>query len=437
MNRAATTMIDLAHDALEWLRARPLLVDVAIAVLFTALALGDLAGEGMGDRKHEPDAVGVVLILMGGAALVWRRRAPIPVLTVVIGICGLFYARDYGSFMAAIGLAAFYAVTVHEKNRRRAWLALGIGQVTLISAASVTILAGDDGYHWSNAFSIILTMTTAILAGTIIRNREEIFIDTKARAERAEADRQAEAERAVARERLRIAREMHDVVAHGMSLITVQAAAAQEIALTRPEDAARLMHSVEATGRDALAELRRMLGVLRNDDPADTSVVVGTEPGGSHRGLTPQPTLADLDTTVAHCNEAGIDTELTIIGHRRPLPAGIELAALRIVQEALTNVVKHGGEAATAAVELRYGDDELHLEISDTGLGAASEPSGIDGGHGVMGMRERIEIYGGRLAVGPRSGGGYRVAASLPIGPPALDDRAATPEPIVSGEAAS
>jgi signal transduction histidine kinase len=252
-----------------------------------------------------------------------------------------------------------------------------------------------------------LSIAAAVLAGVVVRNKEEIFADTKARAERAEADRQAEAQRAVARERLRIAREMHDVVAHGMSLITVQAAAAQEIVRASPDEAARLMHSVEATGRDALAEMRRMLGVLRNDDRSGSTVQRGE--------LAPQPSIADLNATVTHCREAGIPTELIISGEQRALPPGIELAAFRIVQEALTNVVKHGGDEATATVELRYNADMLGINISDTGRGAMSDLTRDGSGHGLIGMRERIEIYDGQLAAGPRPGGGYQVKVSLPI----------------------
>ncbi len=324
----------------------------------------------------------------------------------VIAVSCVFYARDYGSFMAPVGLAALYAVTAHERNRRTAWIALGSGFAVLFGVASFTLLDGVDGYRWSNALSMILSIGATVLAGAVIRNKEEIFADTKKRAEQAEADRQAEAERAVIQERLRIAREMHDVVAHGMSLITLQAAAAQEIAHTRPDDAARLMHSVETTGRDALAEMRRMLGVLRNNNPSEATATRGA--------LAPQPSLADLDTTIAHCTHAGTPTELIISGDERPLPPGIELAAFRIVQEALTNVVKHGGDAATATVELRYDPDALHITIDDTGRRAVSQLTHTGSGHGLIGMRERVEIYNGQLAAGPRPGGGYRVDASLP-----------------------
>lgn len=407
MSEHSPTMITLARRTQEWLRSRPRLVDVLFAGLMGLIALADLPGRDVADSARDPDALGVALVMIGAAALVWRRVAPLAVMACVVMVSCVFYARDYQSFMAAVGLAALYAVAAHETNRRAAWLALGLGYAVLFGVASFTVLERVDGYRWSTALSMSLSIGAAVLAGAVIRNKEEIFADTKARAEHAEADRKAEAERAVTRERLRIAREMHDVVAHGMSLITVQAAAAQEVAHTRPEDAARLMHSVEATGRDALAEMRRMLSVLRNDDPA--------VPDSERGELGPQPSLAEVANTVAHCVEAGTPTELTLTGDQRPLPPGIELAAFRIVQEALTNVVRHGGDAATAVVALRYGPDALHITVSDTGCGAVSGLTRSGGGHGLVGMQERVEIYGGQLTVGPRPGGGYQIDASLPV----------------------
>ncbi|MGH1488326.1 MAG: sensor histidine kinase [Acidimicrobiales bacterium] len=414
---SAGTMITGAHRTQEWLRARPLLIDALFAGLMGLLALADLSGDAVGEPARDADLLAIALVVVGAASLTLRRVAPVAVFWFIIAISCVFYARDYGSFMAAVGLAGIYAVAVHAGNRRTAWISLAAGSLLLVGVASLTLLDASDGYRWAAALSMTTSIGATILAGTVIRNKDEIFADTKQRAERAEADRKIEAEQAVAKERLRIAREMHDVVAHGMSLMTVQAAAAQEVVETRPDDAARLMHSVETTGRDALAEMRRMLGVLRNDEPADGAA--GPEQ------LVPQPSLGDLDTIITHCTEAGTPTELTISGDQRPLAPGIELAAYRTVQEALTNVVKHGGDAATAAVDLHYGVDTLHIEISDTGRGAVSSlsRSGSDfdlnhgHGHGLIGMRERIEIYDGQVAAGPQPGGGYAVNASLPIKP--------------------
>ncbi len=408
-------MITLARRSQRWLHSHPRFVDVLIACLIALAALAEFSAGAVYEGAREPDSLGVILVVVGAAALVWRRVAPVVVMLFVVAVSSVFYALNYDSFMAAVGLAALYAVVVHEKNRRVAWIALGIGWVVLFGAAVFTVLDGIDGFRRSEGLGMTLSIGATVIAGAVIHNKEEIFADTQARAERAEANRKAEAEQAVTLERLRIAREMHDVVAHAMSLITVQAAAAQEIVQSRPDAAAKLMHSVEATGRDALAEMRRMLGVLRSDDATTATAARGS--------LAPQPSLADLTATIAHYVEAGTPSELTISGNERPLSAGVELAAFRIVQEALTNVVKHGGDKATATVELHYGADVLHLKVTDTGRGAVSTLADAGGGHGLIGMRERVEIYGGQLAAGPRPGGGYQVDASLPIS--AASDRTA------------
>ena len=197
----------------------------------------------------------------------------------------------------------------------------------------------------------------------IIRNRERIFVDTERRATAAEADRLAAAERAVASERSRIAREMHDVVAHSMSVISVQAAAGREIVHADPDKAAKVFATIEAVGRESLAELRRMLGVLR-----DT--------GDHGAALSPQPGIADITAVVAQSSASGVPTELVIEGDQRALAPGIELAVYRVVQEALTNVLKHAGPSTSAAVHIAYGTNELTVEVTDDGRGAATELSG-------------------------------------------------------------
>lgn len=406
MNAAAQTMIASARRSQEWLRDRPRVLDVAFAALAAMLALGELTGDSAAGGR-QPDMLGVVLVLLGAFALIWRRRAPIAVAYFVAVVSGVFYTLDYGSFMAFVGLSALYSVAAHEQNRRMAWIAIGSVSGGLVVLAGFTVLDRPSGFSIPDATGMTISIAAVIAAGAVIRNKEAIFADTQARAERAEADRKAEAERAVTRERLRIAREMHDVVAHGMSLIAVQASAAQEVIHSRPDDAARLMQSVEATSRGALTEMRHMLGVLRSGDSSDLEAGRGA--------LLPQPTLADLDATITHCTEVGIPTELIITGDQRPLPAGIELAAFRIVQEALTNVVKHAGDASTAVVQLQYAAAALHLTITDTGCGAASALRGLGSGQGLIGMRERVEMYDGQLTAGPRSGGGYHVAVVLPV----------------------
>src|SRR5207248_3034774 len=223
-----------------------------------------------------------------------------------------------------------------------------------------------------------------------IRGREE-------RAELAEREREVAAREAVVEERARIARELHDVVAHNVSMMVVQAGAERRVVDAANGSTREVLQTIEQIGRSALTEMRRLLGMLRSDadDP-----------------LAPQPGLDDLPTLVGQVREAGLPVELQVDGERRELPVGIELSAYRIVQEALTNALKHAGEAH-ATVRVRYGADSLELEIVDDGAGARAPVA--SGGHGLVGMRERVALYGGRLDAGRRPSGGFAVRVLLPI----------------------
>jgi signal transduction histidine kinase len=382
------------------------LFDVAVAGMVTMLAVIDVAS--VSDQRlpgeRPADAFAYTLVIAGSMSLVWRRRAPIVVLAVVSTTIAAVYLRGHGAFLPVLGLPALYAVAAHTARRAVAWWALGLASVGLMVAASVSLLDTDDGFEYLTALSMIASLVGAVVAGVVIRNRERIFVDSERRAAAAEADRLAEAERAVVRERSRIAREMHDVVAHGMSVIAVQAAAGREIVHANPDKAADVFASIEAVGRESLMELRRMLGVLRDsgDDGASRS---------------PQPGISDIAVAVAQSSEAGVATDLIVEGWRRPLSAGIELAAFRIVQEALTNVRRHAGRSASATVHISYEADNLVVEVTDDGRGAVTSlaGAGTGTGHGLIGMRERVEIYGGELTSGPRLGGGFAVCAILPI----------------------
>jgi signal transduction histidine kinase len=312
------------------------------------------------------------------------------------------YLREYGVLLSVLGLPALYAVAAHEEHRRRAWWAMVVACVALMLAACVSVLDTEDGFAFLTALSMVAFLVAAMTAGVLIRNRERIFVDTERRAAAAEADRLAEAERAVASERSRIAREMHDVVAHSMSVIAVQAAAGREIVHANPDKAADVFARIESVGRESLAELRRMLGVLRDTGDGDAS-------------LSPQPGIADIAAAVAQSSASGVATELVVDGRQRALAPGVELAAYRIVQESLTNVRKHAGRTASATVRVSYESHALVVDVTDDGSGAASSLAGIGSGHGLIGMRERVEIYGGEFTSGPRKGGGYAVRAVLPV----------------------
>lgn len=386
------------------------LLDVVVAAVVAALSVADLASAETLPHQRPTDALAYTLAVVGSASLVWRRRAPVAVLAVVTVAVAACWLREYSAFLSVLGLTAFYAVAAHAEHRRRAWWAIGTAFVLLMVVASTSILDKPDGFAYFTAVSVAAFLAAAVIAGVVMRNRERIFVDTERRAAEAEADRLAEAERAVARERGRIAREMHDVVAHGLSVVAVQAAAGQEIVHADPAKAAEVFRRIEAVGRESLTELRRMLGVLR-------------ETGGGPASLSPQPGVDDIEAAVAESSATGVPTELVVEGHRRVVAPGVELAAFRIVQEALTNVRKHAGSAASATVRLTYEPNALVVEVVDDGRGAATSLSGTGTGNGLIGMRERVEIYGGELTAGPRPGGGYAVRAVLPISDAVAHDR--------------
>jgi signal transduction histidine kinase len=381
---------------------RRVAVDVAVVVVIFCLAVADIANGASDDSAERgADLLAFVLVGAGSLSMWWRRRFPVVTLSIVAGVVITAYLREYGAALAVLGLPALYAVAVYEERRRLAWYALIAISSLMLLAASVSLLDTPDGFAYLSLLSMATFVTAAIAAGVLIRNRERIFADTELRAAVAEANRLADAERAAANERSRIAREMHDVLAHSMSVIAVQAAAGREIARVDPEKAAEVFARIESVGRESLTELRRMLGVLR-----DT--------GEGNASRAPQPGIADVADIVAASTASGVATELVVEGQRRDLAPGIELAAFRIVQEALTNVRKHAGPTATASVCIRYESSSVLVEVIDDGRGAATALSASGSGHGLIGMRERVEVYGGELSYGPRPGGGYAVRVRLP-----------------------
>jgi len=247
-----------------------------------------------------------------------------------------------------------------------------------------------------------LIMAAGWWLGDGTRRRQEAVAAARQRAAELEEAREELARRAVTEERLRIARELHDVVAHSMSIVAVQSGVGVHVLDSQPEEARKALAAVEATSRQALVEMRRLLGVLRQE----------AEPRGS---LAPAPGLAEVEALAAEVARAGVRVEVHIEGTPCELPAGLDLSAYRIVQEALTNVVRHAGPA-TARVAVRYSPGQVALEVVDDGRGPGAEDRG---GHGLAGMRERAALYGGTLEAGPVPGGGFRVAATLPVeGPP-------------------
>ncbi len=384
---------------IAWFQAHPFAADVLLAVAVTALTLPSLWSTPTGEADtnfRDPDVLGVVLLVLSSAPIAWRRRAPFPTL-VVVGTAAVAYeAFGYPTQFSTVGvLIALYTAAAHLDRRRSlqaaTFTAVGLAIVLLTARWEVTI---------GSIASNIVIFATVWLIGDNLQTRRANVAALRERAERAEQTRAAEAQRAVAEERTRIARELHDVVAHSMSVMLVQTGAARRVLDTDPAQATAALEAVEATGRDAMKEMRRLLGVLREDTAPST--------------LAPQPSLDGLEALAQQFTEAGLDVTLEVEGTERPLPAGVELSAYRIVQEALTNALKHAGPGVSVVVKVRAAGDDLEVQVVDDGRGAAAQGNG-SGGHGVLGMRERADVCGGELVAGPRAGGGFEVRARLPV----------------------
>ena len=371
-------------------------VDAAIAVFLFCVGVLEAAGI---DDLRGPLWANIALLAVLCAPLAWRRRRPLAVATVVLvgaTLQGALVtdATQFGSTFAVLLLSA-YSVGAYAEDRGAL---VGLAEL-LATVVVVDLLASDPTGVSDYVFPSALTLCSW-LAGRAVRHRSRLAEALHELAVRAEEDREAHRQAAVADERRRLAREMHDIVAHSISVMVVQAGGARRILDRDPARAAEAAARIEQTGREALTEMRRLLGVLR---PAD------------QRGeLEPQPGLDGLDALVERARAAGLPVEVHVVGERRELPGGVDLAAYRVVQEALTNCLRHAGAAPTA-VTVRYGDEALELEIADGGPGAAST-SGDGRGHGLVGMRERVRVHGGELEAGPRPGGGFTVRARLPVG---------------------
>jgi signal transduction histidine kinase len=329
--------------------------------------------------------------------LFFRRRWPMgaPLASISVIVWSSFVDPGYGdnafpAFLVALGIAAWFGMRPERRQAIGGLAALQVAAVISTFEDPHTQSTGD--YFWS-----FLTFSVAWIIGFALGERLRETDVTRRLAEQAEQEREQQAELAVAEERARIARELHDVVGHSVSVMTVQAAAVRRLLESDQEKEREALMVVEQTGREALAEMRRMVGVLRRPEEAPA--------------LAPQPSLEHLDQLVANTREAGLPVEVRIEGTPTQLPAGVDTTAYRIVQEALTNAVKHAN-ADRAEVVVRYGNGTVELIVSDDGRG---NDDGGGSGHGLVGMRERVSVYGGELEAGPQAGGGFRLRATLPV----------------------
>jgi signal transduction histidine kinase len=358
----------------------------------------------LGTKLHGP----VGLRLLGALAIVlplaWRRRSGLA--ACVLTLAAIFAVGGLGGmpgdppiFVLLAFVVASYAPAAYEDLPRAL-----IGGAVTVAAMSVFVFVG--GHEATRPEDIAFGYAEVVVAwvfGRAMRRRELRGEQLEERAVTLEREQERQAQRAVADERRRIARELHDVVAHGVSVMVVQAQAGSRVLRSDPDRAAQALSEIEAAGRQALVELERMLGVMRPDDSRDPA-------------LTPSPRLADVAELVARARTAGLPTTLRVEGAAGSLSRGLELAAYRVLQEALTNALKHGGGAQTDVL-VNYGTTELELRVANELREPLAFGAGRNGtGHGLIGMRERVALYHGTLEVGRRVNGGFAVRARLPLG---------------------
>lgn len=368
------------------------------------VAAGVLAAVGVGLRLNETGHSHLTASIWWaapwafafGLPLLLRRRFPFgaPAAVFLIGavtsfVNGSVVTYAFGNFLAVLAASCLFGL-LFDRTQSPAGLGIALG-------AGAIVIHNDPLQSLGDFWGVAVTFGIAWLAGLALGSKLKEAAATRERADRAERERERLAEEAVAEERARIARELHDVVAHSMSVMVVQAAGVRRLLHDDQEREREALLVVERIGREALTEMRRMLGVLRasGDGPV----------------LTPQPGLEHLDLLVEQVRRAGLDVGVQVTGEPVQLPAGLGLSAYRIVQESLTNALKHG-DRSSAHVRLQYGEDELELEVVDGSTVVSNERNG---GHGLVGMRERVAVYGGELEAGPRKDGGYRVRARFPL----------------------
>lgn len=411
----------------QWARAHPLAADGILAALaLVCMVSGSFVEphrgiEGPSFDSRDPSALSLTLVVLGAAALVFRRRAPMGVLVWggLLTMTELITTRPPAPVFMCVVLALY---TVAARTDRPTTWRVGLATVTVLTAVAMGL--GPGPWYSQENLGILAWSGMAGAAGDAVRSRRAFVDAIRERADRAERTREEEARRRVAEERLRIARDLHDVVAHHIALVNVQAGVASHVMDRRPDQAKEALGHVREASRSALNELRATVGLLRQTgDPA-----APTEPA---------PGLAQVDALLDTFRNAGLPVTYVANGAASPggeLPAAVDLAAYRIIQEALTNVRKHAGGGAKAEVSVVRVGTTVEITVLDDGAGTGGGPGdgtgeahpagpgagsgggeGEGGGHGLIGMRERVTALGGRLTAGPRYGGGFRTQAILPL----------------------
>jgi signal transduction histidine kinase len=388
---AARSTVRAMAQLRELIRTRG---DLLLAGGFVALGLAEIALDG--GLSTPQKLANACLLLFLGVLVAVRRRMPLLLLgALLVGAAAEPWTGDAGGgeVLGLFVLLAVYTAAAHTE-RRSMWVAAAI----TFAMAVIVMINDPDGVNLGAIVFFGLLFGTPWAVGRAIRHRRQREVALEDRATALEREQEQRARAAVAEERTRIARELHDVVAHAISVIVIQARGARRVLDTEPDETRSALDTIEVTGQRALGEMRRLLAMLRVGD--------------DELAFAPQPTLLRLEELVADVQRAGLPVDLRVEGDPAELPPGVDLSAYRIVQEALTNALKHAGPAQ-ARVVVRYGEDGLELEVADDGPGVQN---GDGGGHGLIGIQERVSMLGGDLEAGRQPEGGYAVRARLPYG---------------------
>jgi signal transduction histidine kinase len=402
----------MQHPA--WARVPERVHDAVLAIAIAGIALAGSVGEETPKQhvtasqlrflqSHQPHFA-YSLVVLAGLAVFWRRQWPLAVLAVTVALTAAYAAAGFvpGAVLLAVYVALYSVARIEPRTT-----AIAGGAVTAVTLFIATGAGGPFGWLGGTNSVMAVCVIAAVAIGLAVAARQQVFVTMQERAERAERDREDEARRRVDAERLRIARELHDVVAHTMSMINIQAGVAAHVLDDRPEQAAQALTAIKEASREGLRELRAVLNVLRKVEESEDTA--------------PAPRLDQLAALLDATNQAGIRTSLSFEGTRPPsLPEGLELAAYRIIQESLTNVLRHAGPGACAVVRVSFQPGRLVIDVEDDGKPAlvtagSVAGAGVGAGAGIPGMRERASAFGGSVAAGPRDGGGWRVTAVLEV----------------------
>lgn len=379
---------------------------------------------------HSLDAFGYLLLLIGPVALLVRRSHPLPALLVTIASCAVYLLCGYGYGPIFISLVIAFVSAAIVGSRWWTYPLAPIGYLALVWP--LPGMVGHPGEPWL-AFGMIAWLGVLVAVAEGIRQRKAVLVARKQRAEAAHRDAEAQRERRASEERLAIARELHDVLAHSLSLINVQSSVALELFDKKPEQAHAALAAIKTASKDALADVHTLLHAIRSGSAAeahDSAVEPVPESMSARRESeraqdnsvsssaaaaprSPAPSIEDLDALLQRTRAAGLAVDTRIIGTAHKLPSVVDVAAARIIQESLTNVVRHA-PGAQAAVTIRYATDSVEITIDNARATGAQSKSGPSGGNGILGMRERAHALGGQLIAGPRPSGGFRVVARLP-----------------------